>query len=94
MMHEQKEMDRWLPAKERPENLQLCLSNSNIERSGGSAGDPLKRSGNLRHAEERSSNHNWQSRVALNGPSTFVRRASRCLSRIRRNVLRIRFCHS
>ena len=30
MMHERKEMDRWLPAKERPENLQLCLSNSNV----------------------------------------------------------------
>jgi hypothetical protein len=42
MMHEQKEMDRWLPAKERPENLQLCLSNSNIERSGGSAGSTEK----------------------------------------------------
>lgn len=60
---------RWIGGCRRrtPRNLQLCLSNSNIERSGGSAGDPLKRSGNSRHAEERSSNHNWQSRVPPKG---------------------------
>src|SRR5690242_17681032 len=79
MMHEQK---RWIGGcrrKNAQKNLQLCLGNSNTERSGGSAGDPLKRSGNSRHAEERSSNHNWQSRVAPKG-ALHIRSSSKPLS--------------
>jgi len=86
-------MDRWLPAKKRQENLQFCLSNSNIEPRicWGSAEKGWKIRG-----MPRSDLATTIGNLVLHqsGPSTFVRQASRCLSRTRRNVLSIRFCHS